>query len=77
MCDVVPQPEVPYPRAMRTTVAALLLVAGGLVTACDGGSACDDVDELEQQLADSSPNDTDYYEISEKLNRARAECNAE
>lgn len=60
---------------MRMTVLGLLLVVAGLTTACNEPT-CDDLDELQAQLDDTSPSDNEYYELSEKVNRARADCNA-
>jgi hypothetical protein len=60
-----------------TSVVALLLVASPLVVGCSSDESCDDVDALSEQLADSEPDDADYNDLVERLNRAEADCNAQ
>jgi hypothetical protein len=56
-------------------VAALLLATSPLAVACGSDPTCDDVADLQAQLDDMSPDDTDYNTTVEKLQRAEADCN--
>jgi hypothetical protein len=59
-----------------TGLAALLLVASPLVVGCGSGDSCDDVDSLTRQLAKTQPDDPEFNTLTEKLQRAEADCNA-
>ena len=58
-----------------TGLAALVLAASPLLVGCSSDPTCDDVDDLSEQLADTDPEDPDYNDLVEKLNRAAADCN--
>jgi hypothetical protein len=59
-----------------TGLAALILVASPLLTACASGVSCDDRQSLAERLADTEPDDPGYNGLVEDLNRAEADCNA-
>jgi hypothetical protein len=59
-----------------TALAALLLAASPLVVGCGSGDSCDDIDSLTEQLADTEPDDPEFNDLTEKLQRAEADCNA-
>jgi len=54
---------------------ALLLALSLLVVGCSSDPTCDDVDDLTEQLAGMDPDDADYNDTVEDLNRAAADCN--
>jgi hypothetical protein len=60
----------------RTGLAALLLVAAPLVAGCGSDPTCDDVDVLEQQLADTDVDDPAYNDIVNDLQQAEADCSS-
>ena len=60
-----------------TGLAALLLVASPLVAACGSGDSCEDLDSLKEQRADTQPEDPEYNDLTEKIQRAEADCNAQ
>jgi hypothetical protein len=60
-----------------TGLAALLLVVSPLVAGCGSGDSCEDVDSLTQQLDDTDPEDPEFNDLTQKLNRAQADCNAQ
>jgi len=60
----------------RAGLAALLLAASPLLAACGSDPTCDDVDGLEQQLAEMDVDDPDYNGVVEDLQQAEADCNA-
>ena len=60
-----------------TGLAALLLIASPLVAGCSSGDSCDDVDSLTQQLEDTQPDDPEFNDLTEKLQRAEADCNSQ
>jgi hypothetical protein len=60
-----------------TGLAALLLVVAPLAAGCSSGDSCADLDSLTEQLADTEPDDSDYNDLTEKLQRAEADCNAQ
>jgi predicted small secreted protein len=64
-------------RMKLTGLAALLLAASPLVVGCSTGDSCGDVDSLTQQLDDADPDDPDFNDLTEKLQRAEADCNAQ
>ena len=57
-------------------VAALLLVGSPLVVGCSADPTCEDVERLERQLEETSPEDPDFNDIQSDLNRAEADCNS-
>jgi len=60
---------------MRAGPAALLLAASPLLIACGSDPTCDDVRALTEKLAGMDPDDPDYNDTAEDLNRAAADCN--
>jgi hypothetical protein len=60
----------------RAGLAALLLATSQLVVACGSDPTCDDVGSLERQLSDMEPDDPDYNDVVNDLQRAEADCNA-
>jgi hypothetical protein len=60
----------------RAGLAALLLATSPLVVACGSDPTCDDVGSLERQLSDMEPDDPDYNDVVNDLQRAEADCNA-
>ena len=63
---------------MRLTgLSALVLIASPLVVACGSGDSCADLDSLRAQRADTPPEDPDYNDLTEKIQRAEADCNAQ
>src|SRR4051794_16934430 len=71
------RPLRPYPDDMKpSALAALLLVASPLVVGCSDGQSCDDVDSLTEQLQDTQPDDPEFNDLTEKLQRAEADCNS-
>ena len=60
-----------------TGLAALLLVVAPLAVGCGSGDSCEDVDSLIQQLDDTEPDDPEFNDLTEKLQRAEADCNAQ
>jgi hypothetical protein len=60
-----------------TGLASLLLVASPLVVACGSGDGCEDLDSLKEQRADTPPEDPEFNDLTEKIQRAEADCNAQ
>ena len=60
-----------------TGLAALLLVASPLVAACGSGDSCADLESLKEQRADTEPDDPEFNDLTEKIQRAEADCNAQ
>jgi hypothetical protein len=60
-----------------SALAALLLISSPLVVGCSSGDTCDDVDSLTEQLADTQPDDPEFNDLTEKLQRAEADCNSQ
>jgi len=55
---------------------AAVVVGSSVLVGCSESPTCDDVDDLTEQLADMSPEDSDYNDVVEDLKLAQADCNA-
>jgi hypothetical protein len=63
--------------ARGRALAAMLLAASPMVAGCGEGESCGDVDSLTEQLADTEPDDPEFNDLTEKLQRAEADCNSQ
>jgi hypothetical protein len=57
------------------SLVAMLLATSPLVVGCGSDPTCDDVGSLQHKLDGMSPDDPDYNNVNEDLNRAEADCN--
>ena len=63
---------------MRLTgLSALVLIASPLVVACGSGDSCADLESLNEQRAETQPEDPEFNDLTEKIQRAEADCNAQ
>lgn len=67
----------PYSDAVtRSILAGLALVGGLLVTACSDSPTCDDLESIEEELAETDFDDPDYNDLTSQANQAAADCNS-
>jgi hypothetical protein len=72
----------PYPDRMKLTgsaaqlLATLLLTGSALVAGCSSDPTCDDLDSLQSRLDGMDPDDPDYNDVVNDVQRAEADCNA-
>jgi hypothetical protein len=65
------------PSATRSLLAALTLVGGLLLAGCgDDAPTCDDLESIEDEIAQTDFDDPKYNELVIQADQAAADCNS-
>ncbi|GAB3260273.1 hypothetical protein [Nocardioides dilutus] len=59
----------------RRILAALALTGGLLVAGCSDSPSCDDLESIEEELANTDSDDPSYNDLVNQANQAAADCN--
>ena len=65
------------PSATRSVLVALALVGGLLLTGCgDDAPTCDDLESIEDEIAQTDFDDPKYNDLVNQADQAAADCNS-
>lgn len=67
----------PYSDPVTRRILAALALAGGLLVAgCSDSPTCDDLESIEEEIADTDLDDPERNDLVNRANQAAADCNS-
>ena len=67
----------PYSERVTRSILAVLALVGGLtVSGCSDSPTCDDLESIEEEIANTDIDDPGYNDLVSRANQAAADCNS-